>query len=390
MTHPWTWRRLGLPLGTLLAGLTLVGLECQYEPMPDQRRGYEGDKCAANNTCESGLICVLGESPPTCRKVCSPDVYPNCGACQEGERCSVVFTPDGGTPQGACVAGALEGQDCGNGCARCLLCAATGAGARGTCRRQCDLSIDAGPPQQAIIGEHPYCKSQPDHPETGAIVRQDCCLYGQSCTPVQMDPQTVGAVCFGPLPGDENGTCRPGRACNTTNLVCVPGNAALVTPDTCRRAGGRDQYCRTNATCDPNLVCLNDGEDRPKCRLRCDTSSTACAFCGDGYDCIQIDQEAPGRGACVFAAREGEDCSTRLCSQCLVCGGVAGADAGPKCRRTCLPDVDAGTPDAANVGPHDYCLQPDPDAGVIMRNCCPLGDACLTFIQGGGAACYER
>lgn len=393
MTNAWTWRRLFLPLGTGLAVMCVVGVECQYEPLPDERRGWEGDKCREGNQCEPGLVCDLLK-PPRCRKACNPQAANACAACEQTQRCVAVLTPDGGTDpsNGGCLPGSLEGKECGIGCAGCLLCAAENENATPTCRRQCKQEIDAGPADLAITGLHRWCTDMyPDLPETGNIIKQNCCPYGQTCTPVQMGSDIQAAACFGPAPGELEGSCKPGRKCNSATLVCRPGDMSQSIPDVCKPAGGPDQYCRSNNTCDSTtLVCISDPQygTLPICRRRCETGEATCRDCGDGFDCVQIQRETPGRGACVPAAREGEECGGRGCARCLVCGGMAGADGGPVCRRPCFPQVDAGTPDAANVGPHEYCPEPDAEGMTIMRNCCPLGQMCLTFVGGTGAACY--
>lgn len=409
----WLW-----PLAVGLAAFSMMGLECQFEPLGDARRGFVGDLCRRDGTCEPcrrnedggcatpGLICAA-EDPPRCRVQCVLGTQ-TCSDCGPEGRCAPVLEADGGLSTargvGACVPAAAEGDLCTTEvCAGCLLCATEDnrpdAGRPPTCRRVCDLSIDAGPPGTGITGPHPYCQYA-DLPETGALVLQNCCLYGQSCTPVVGADNQTRHACFGPLPGQAGSTCRPqvsttGRGTCDTTALCVDGDTSQTIPDHCLAAGGLNQPCRSNNTCDPSLTCIADARygTLPLCRRNCDLAPAQCATCGPSWDCVNVidpNGNPTTAGVCVPAVNEGAHCEMDLCAQCLVCGGISGQpDAGSLCRRPCRTDIDAGPPTMGFFGPHTYCEQPDPDGGPrIMINCCPEGEACLGFSSSGGAACY--
>ncbi len=409
------WPLLVLPLA-----FSLLGLECQYEPLPDERRGYLGDLCRPNGTCEPcrtsdggdcspRLLCAQDSNgTPRCLAECAlSTASDSCGSCGPTARCEAVRLADGGTTQGvgACVTAPEEGGDCSadRRCAGCLACATDAVSNRTTCRRQCDPSIDAGPVGTGITGDHPYC-GYADRPETGALILQNCCQFGQTCTVTSVEGQNAN-VCFGPLPGSAGSTCTPRAAtvgtCDPQTALCVEGNAVGPVPNNCVAAGGTNQPCRANSTCSPGNTCIRNAGEAAICRKNCSTTPAACAECGDGFDCVPIVDAMVGAGACVPAANELEACGGpgQLCAGCLVCGGVVGTPNSNACRRPCFADIDAGP---ANVDsgaiipavPPAYCNQP---AGSlqILTNCCPLGEVCYRFTEADGgasqfAACYPR
>jgi hypothetical protein len=425
MASPTSLKRLLWPIVVTLVAGSLLGLECQYEPLPDQRRGFSGDLCRADGTCEPchqdadggcvGTLVCAAENPPRCRPQCP--LNGGCGSCGPDARCLAVAVGDGGFSDsiGTCSPAPPEGQACAAGsvCAGCLQCATDPSTQQRTCRRTCDSSIDVGPGHNpdaglpfgvALPGPHPYC-GYADLPETGAVILLNCCQFGQLCTPVVEDGQNRN-VCFGPLPGQPGSTCKPAAGtvgrCETTGL-CDEGDSARNLPNHCIPAGGENQPCRTGSGCDPNLTCIsgNTSGVRPICRKNCDTSPGQCPFCGINFDCIPVIMGTVNQGVCVPAVNEAESCDNgQFCSSCLVCGGVVGTANSNKCRRACDPDVDAGTLDAAVLlnpdNPVDKARCPEPaDAGTILANCCNMGDVCLRFSladggTGNGAACYPR
>ncbi|MBI5493852.1 MAG: hypothetical protein HY904_02430 [Deltaproteobacteria bacterium] len=411
-------RKLLWTLGVGLAATSLLGLECQFEPLPDERRGYEGDLCKSNGTCESctplpdgtcgRLICAM-ETPPRCRRECPLGADPaTCGTCGPEARCEPVRLADGGfsTGVGACSVAPSEGEPCPlDSCAGCLECATDPATLVKTCRRVCDPSRDPGPPGTGVVvphSEHAWCGYADDWQANNALVLANCCLFGQTCAaPV---PDSDGkSPCFGPMPGQVGSTCRrlAGQevgGCDS-NARCQVGNPDASVPNHCVAAGGLDQPCRINNTCDPGLTCIADAKfgDWPICRRNCDTTPTACAFCATGLDggavvaaCVPVIGAAVGVGVCIPAVTENTSCTNgEFCSGCLVCGGVAGPTPNNKCRRGCFPGADAGTtagPPPANCNA--------PDNTPVMGNCCLPGDICRAFTDAdgglsGGAACYE-
>lgn len=214
-----------------------------------------------------------------------------------------------------------------------------------------------------------------------------------ACLPILL----VLASCA-PVPGknscSNNSDCVNGRQCvdgqcrePLDTLGPSDGGPTGLLEDA---GGGRNQPCRSDDSCADGLICISDLDSIIHvCRLRCDTDPASCAVCGEGWSCIHLNGAAPEMGACLPAAREGEECISKGCSSCLVCSGMTGVDgSASRCRRPCLPDVDAGVPDAAPTGTWEYCMEPTSDGGEVMRNCCPYGQSCLSFLGGGGAACY--
>jgi hypothetical protein len=407
-------RRLMLPLAMLLACTAVMGLECQLEPLPDTRRGFAGDPCRPDGTCEpchnlddagfctsQQLFCSYAENPPRCRPQCSL-AEDQCAQCGPAARCTPLGLADGGFSDqlGTCLPAGAEGEACGSAaCAGCLLCAQEGNGAA-TCRRQCDPAIDAGPPGFAFTGDHPYCR-YPDLPETGAVILQNCCQFGQTCTPVSQGSSNFN-VCFGPLPGQPGSTCKPapgvssGAGTCNSNALCTAGDSARSIPNICEAAGGPNQPCRANTTCDPNLICIADAKfgPRPLCRERCVGDVNQCgSSCDPRFDCVPAFDNMQMRigDVCVPGVGEGQSCASDLCELCLVCGSIDNRpDAGSTCRRTCNPAVDAGSAGNPVYAQPGACNQPDPDGGPrILANCCPTGQICLSFTSGTGAACFD-
>src|SRR5262245_39590092 len=120
--RPWTWRKLMWPLAIGLTATSLLGLECQVEPVPDRRYGFENDECIDGNKCQSGLICVQEDStdcgkankPPckVCRHECTRGEPNACGGCGSSKVCVDVPRDDAGVVRSACLAGRKEGELC--------------------------------------------------------------------------------------------------------------------------------------------------------------------------------------------------------------------------------------------------------------------------------------
>lgn len=406
------WERALLPLAVLLSAVAVAGLECQLEPLPDQRRGFLGDPCPSDGLCFNGtlndggaqnLVCADDPRPDaglTCFRRCTlGGVNPGCGECAPDERCTPDIANTGLAGTGACVPAAVEGEPCNASiCASCLICARESDDGPATCRRQCDTlrQTDGGVDLSHTI-PYDFC-TYPERRDRGEVVQPNCCLFGQNCATTTAG-DTRKDVCFGPLPGQRGGTCRGDQTCDS-NAICILGDTPNNIPDICVPAGEKNQPCKENASCGPDLTCICDSpggcrnEDNPRkpppiCRQNCSTETAACMDCDPFFDCAQVTGAAQGKGVCVPALGENQQCGGS-CEQCLVCAGFEGRDGGQICRRPCRLDVDQGTPDAAAVGPHSYCSQKDPDGGPpIMLNCCPLGQVCLGFTGGGGAGCYD-
>ncbi|MEW5853378.1 MAG: hypothetical protein AB2A00_31670 [Myxococcota bacterium] len=381
MTQPWTWKRILWPIGVLAVSASLSGVECQYEPVPDRRRGFSGDPCMAEDRCQSGLVCVQEANNKVCRPICTQGDPNACGGCGATSVCK-LFPQDGGAGISACTPGAKEGEQCvAKPCAQCLTCGAEEAGDPPTCRRSCRGDIPPPPVGTAPPGDYSYC-TYPDRAEIGGVRLANCCLFGQTCSSVTVDGGSQADLCFGPLPGEEFSTCRPNNTCNDSRMPCVAGTPEANIPNVCRLpiAG---EVCASGARCATNHACIDEDKNSAtpaRCRLICSLEVEQCADCGEAQDCVPIENDAQRRGVCLPAVTEGGACGGgALCAQCLVC---ASKNNGPAtCVRACNP------PDAGPVS--GACLQPVADGGTVdPGTCCPTGQECLAFTGGAGAACF--
>src|SRR5687767_11830386 len=108
MTQPMTWKRILWPFAVVAVAMSVTGVECQYEPVPDRRRGFTGDPCIDGAKCQAGLVCVREEKTSLCRPQCDPADPQACGGCGASTLCTVFPSGDGGATA-ACAPAAVEG-----------------------------------------------------------------------------------------------------------------------------------------------------------------------------------------------------------------------------------------------------------------------------------------
>jgi len=349
------------------------GLACLYDSKRDgffcAKAGGEGEPCYEDMTCDDQLLCING----TCFHVggegdpcgtpgdnpCDPSLVCFNSACikpsQAGEACSdhVPCVERAVCVDGTCVAegGActdLEGStDCPSGLVCLNINACYDRYERDTC---CIKSAGLGDGCMLIpCGAGTYCSNL------------DKCIndYGTSpcCLPRAGELEPCGSA----LPWHP--PCLEG-------LVCVV-DEQCGGDRCCIQAGGQDQPCHDDGTCDDQLVCI-DG----KC-TQVGGVGDACGGAGD-YPCdpalVCFNNE------CAQYTKKGEACSDLLppCEEGAVCANGTCVEEGTACS-----DTQGSTDCPAGL----TCFRDYPDCSKYGNSCMlPVG---LGGDCGGGRRCAD-
>jgi hypothetical protein len=223
--------------------------------------GLEGNPCYSDNTCDTGLVCEYGE---TCR-----------APAQLGDYCS---------GQEMCAAGLTCTWD--NNAATQICVEAGGLNQRCATGNVCDNSLVCVPFEDMSV-------------ECSNAGFESCCIESDGLE---------GSVC-------NEGTCATGLACETDPWM-------YDSPGTCSAAGGENELCYDDDTCDPDLTCLwDDMQVAQSCQYaggpdeRCYADNT----CDDDLSCLNDDMGMMGN-ICVSTGAEAERCNPdNTCDAGLTC-----------------------------------------------------------------------
>ena len=293
--------------------------------------------CAADNECPNGGECVSGQ----CR-ACDPDGHAGC-------------LPDGGTP--ICSAQTFTCVPC-SGDAQCAQSVRNGNQCVGGFCEDCDPADHAGCRGDELCcnaGNGPTCQA------TGGAGGEQCVACSTACngsTTSQCSSRVCkcgnNAACGGATSfcDDASGTC---VEC-TQNAHCGQGQCV----------GGSCRQCNptTNAGCNPNQLCCENGQGVPECQGTGPGIADQCAACG--VACDQSRSNACGNRVCTCGAAALCSGGTPLCK-----------DSTGTCQQ-CLDDGDCGNGTLCVGG---SCRQCDPNDN---RGC---GAGGATPICGGNFMC---
>ena len=401
--------------------------------------------CLGNADCSTGSTCQPDHSCQAPAPKCKKD--DDCAANISAPHCKLGATPsDNACVQcrdtGECGAGVTCPNDCGPGQAcnpnnTCVLvacqvdqdctdskkphCLPGSGGAGGTCVQcatpaQCDpgfkcasnaclpvctqatAATDCAPPT-------PRCKESPSGNScVQCLLPADCpaatpvCSANNTCIPATVPGCASNADC----PAGQH-VCVLSKTPHLCvqclqNSDCSNGDLCDTTSDTCRPppVGGEGQACRADQTCNPGLLCVDQGGQAPVCATLCDPNAAAnpCAGVNPAYVCewLGFDLNRALFGICLGKnghATVGQACDPGKVDSCewnLLC--APGSATAGTCAALCQPGSTcaSGTCNPI-VGALDGSGAPE-----LMGWCGPTsrwGQACITDTASGGPNCGD-
>ncbi len=322
-------RILALPFLALLMGLPLAGCDCGNQKVSITLK-KEGDPCAGDDQCETGLCNGTPKGSPVCRKSCT-------AGCNFADICTSAGSPDGGT-RFVCVPD--EGGLCAscNGPSECAYWAdqCVKVDGKSVCGRDC--SFDGQCPTGYVCSDPPDVSGKPAPrqcvPKTGtcectpahAGAKRSCSNSNAlgTCTGLEScDPDAGWTGCTAHVPEKE--------ICNGLDDNCngkvdersdeVPNPAAGIAPITCGQGA-----------CFVSIAGCFDG-GVPVCVPKAPRSE-ACNGLDDDCDGT-IDNGFPGLNqACTAGLGRCQASGTTVCrgdGLGTACTAVAGVPAGEVC-----------------------------------------------------------
>lgn len=363
--------------GSCAAGLSCVegSTQCSGGPAAAgaaccEVTGSFGQACASGTlACDAGLGCVQNASP-------GPDA-----AC--GTRASCCL-PAGAAGQACPINGCNMGLGCGNDpngstCEDDLSrCCQPGGGEGQSCENvACSAGLVCLPEVQTCAragGLNQPCLENPAgnrcNADLGCVADAACPAMGGGEGPF---------TCCRPA-GGLNEACFPDNTCDA-GLACV-GTSPFPRPDDplrCVPAGGDGQPCLPMAACNAGFACFTDSSQtvtRQLCRAagaqgqRCLPDET----CNAGLTCIITADNMMTGGACLVAGGDGQPCLPgSQCNAGFGCFSASGTPTGPT---TCRP---AGT-DGLRCYPDRTCepgltcqVDTSGGSGNVVTTCLPAG-----------------
>ena len=253
-----------------------------------------GGTCQSDHTCVAASGCAVCKPPtPACKNnTCVACVQPS--DCAPGETCS---------PQNTCVSTKCTSDNdctslpqtphCDTGTGSCVQCTATTQCTQGyncvgdACKPVCTVATQA----QDCPAATPVCRVSP-FPKCVQCVASTDCPGGQVCNSSNVCVASTGctgnANCPPSTPVCSGGTCVQCAA----DTDCKNGMGCNTTAHTCTVTGGSGQICSPGDSCNPGLLCIDEGGPfGPVCRPICNPYASTC---GSGTVCSWIDFDSTG------------------------------------------------------------------------------------------------
>lgn len=339
---------------TRLLAVTLgigLALSCSFDDGLEDYECRRNEDCAADEYCGNLVVSGCGSSGGECLR-----------RLQQGARCEVG-------PIDSCAAGLVCHQAFGdgNGTGQCQPPSAMG----GACAASGDCGTD---PVQPVYGA-PVCdRASRACVPPFSLAEGVPCDDRRACAPhlVCVGDEENRAACR--APGGVGASCN-GLWLDGLERACAEGLTCVQTDGQrrCVDAGGPDQPCFADRSCDDGLFCLPGADEAYACRLplgpgeRCFPGT-----CAAGLAC-RLDL-ANSSSACGTPLREGELCHWGECDSGLVCATDRSVGAAVCTAPRGVGEPCGWSPDCADgllCGADGTCLDPGPPRGE-GEACSPL------------------